>query len=208
MPHLILTSPPALSFLQIVTMPRPCLTPRRRAKIASLARYRSYSSIAWEFNIAKSTVGYCVMLARLQALIPPALAVLSPVQGIRLPRSHAKLTPDVLRTIYEVFEAEPFASNREVLQVLAEKGISLSLLTLRRARRRLGYGRFVALVRPYLSPQHKEKRLAYAAEQERLFQEWRKVIFCDEVPLYVNQQHRAYVTRPVGSDRTNEKYVS
>lgn len=50
-------------------MPRPCLTPRRRAKIASLARYRSYSSIAWEYNIAKSTVGYCVMLARLQALI-------------------------------------------------------------------------------------------------------------------------------------------
>lgn len=186
-------------------MPRPCLTPRRRAKIASLARYRSYSSIAWEYNIAKSTVGYCVMLARLQALIPPALAALNPVQGIRLPRSRTKLTPDNLRAICEVFEAQPFASNREVLDTLADRGIVLSLMTLRRARRQLGYGRFVALVRPYLSPQHKEKRLAYALEQERLFQEWRKVIFCDEVPLYVDQLHRAYVTRPIGSDRANER---
>ena len=188
-------------------MPTPHLTPRRRARIAQQARYRSYSAVAEEFGIAKSTVGYCVMLSRLQALVPPAMAVLNPSNHRNGTRFTPRLDPQTLSTIYEVFEAFPFASNREVLDILYNRGVRLSLMTLRRARKRLGYRRYVALVKPYLKPSHKEGRLAYALEMKRLFMEWRRVIFCDEVPLYVDQLYRAYVTRPVGSNRADERYV-
>ena len=164
-------------------MPSPHLTPRRRARIAQQARFRSYSAVAEEFGIAKSTVGYCVMLSRLQALIPPAMAVLNPSSRRNGSRYTPKLDADTLATIYNVFEAHPFASNREVLDILFHRGIRLSLMTLRRARRRLGYRRYVALVKPFLKPSHKEQRLGYAQEMKRSFMEWRRVLFCDEVPL-------------------------
>lgn len=189
-------------------MPTPHLSPRRRALIAQQARYRSYSAVAEQFGIAKSTVGYCVMLSRLQALIPPAMAVLNPSHRRNGSRFTPRLDSATLATIYDVFEANPFASNRHVLDILFNRGVRISLMTLRRARRRLGYRRYVALVKPYLKPCHKEQRLAYAAEMKRLFMEWRMVIFCDEVPLYVDQLYKAYVTRPVGSDRTDERYVA
>lgn len=54
-------------------MPSPVLSPRRRSKIASMTVWKSQRSIAQQFNIAQSTVSYCVALSKAAEAIPHAL---------------------------------------------------------------------------------------------------------------------------------------
>lgn len=191
-------------------MGAPILTPQQRLRIAGEAAHRSQRSVAAEYGIAQSTVAYCVTFARVQAALPPAVASGASERGLttpRLPPATTKLDNETLQVIRASFENDPFATNRDVLTNLAAQGILISVNTLRRARRKLGYRRCVALLKPFLSALAMEKRLAYAQKHTRTFMEWRKVIFTDEVPLYLDQQYQAFVTRPLGSKRTDARSV-
>lgn len=81
------------------------------------------------------------------------------------------------------------------------------MTTLRRARRILGLRRCVAVTKPFLAKSTKQKRLCYAQNCLSGNQEWRKTIFVDEVPLFIDQLYQAYVTRPLGSNRLSEQYI-
>lgn len=190
-------------------MPSPILSPRRRAKIALLARYKTQRSVATMFNVSQSTVSYCVAsYARTQSL--PAGIPLRPRQDSptpsRTPRPK-KLDLMTLQMIKEFAEMDPFATNRQTLESLALKGVSIAPSTLRRARAILKLRRYKAIVKPFLSEAKKAARLAYAILRLKLKEEWGKVICTDECALYLDQLYQAYCTRPIGSNKLEEKYI-
>ena len=54
-------------------MPSPILSPRRRSKIAGMARFKSQRQVATIFNVSQSTVCYCTMMSRLLEAVPNAI---------------------------------------------------------------------------------------------------------------------------------------
>lgn len=98
-------------------------------------------------------------------------------------------------------------SNARILERLAERGILISVTTLRRARTILGLRRSKAVTKPFLSEKLKQKRRDYVQWVKDNDPEWRSILFTDETALYVDQLYQAFVTRPVGSNRLDEQYI-
>lgn len=188
-------------------MPSPVLTPRRRSRIAQAAQYSSQRSVALKFNVSQSTVSYCVAQAASVAAIPVEIQQETPPSPSPAPRGSPRRVLDLhtLQHIKNHLETNRWDSNRLVLEGLSAKGIHISLSTLRRARKMLGFGRFKAVTKPYLNEKRKEARLNYAHKQHQ--REWRKVLFTDETALYIDQLFQAYVTRPIGSYRLDEEFI-
>jgi hypothetical protein len=78
---------------------------------------------------------------------------------------------------------------------LATADIIISVPTLIKARRILGLVRAVACAKPFIMTEGKCKGLKYV--QKHVNCEWRKVIFCDEASVKIDNLVRTMVTRPV-----------
>lgn len=206
------TASNASNRLQTSPMASPVLSPRRRSKIALLARHKSQWFVAHKFNVSQSTVHYCVAKDSAVRSLPRFLAQLQGAQdppphptAVRTTRRRSKLDLETLQMILDFSTLNPFATNSATLDHLASNGVHMAPSTLRRGRKMLDLKRVKAVVKPFLNAAKKSARLYYALNHQQ--EEWRKVIFCDEVPLYVDQLFQAYVTRPVQSNKLDEKYI-
>lgn len=185
-----------------------------------MARYKSQRTVADIFNISQSTVSYCKAMSKLLDSLPTSIARNEPPAspGVQRPKNvkldnqtleaSATKVPRSHQLINRLSQEHRWDTNSRFLERLAlEHGVVIAVGTLRRARRILGMRRCVAVTKPYLGDTHKANRLAYAQQCAVNQLEWRKVIFTDEVALYVDQLYQAHVTRPRGSNRLDEKYI-
>lgn len=98
--------------------------------------------------------------------------------------------------IVQLLEASPGARRLTHGQLKARLGLDCSDNTLRIALRNEGFRRCVALVKPYLSDDYKEVRLAFAHTfADWTVQDWLRVNFVDEAQFYIGDRQRQYVTR-------------
>jgi transposase len=98
------------------------------------------------------------------------------------------------KLIEDILEKKPEASSMVVARDLKRKGVQVSDRTVRRKLNTIGLTYGANLPKPLLSALHREKRLAWAKENEHT--DWDSVLFTDEATLNINMQRRKVWHRP------------
>jgi hypothetical protein len=108
------------------------------------------------------------------------------------------------RKIFLEVKRDPFISAREILA--RNPSLSISEKTVKRRLVQCGgYGSYWAACKPYLTKEHKKKRLEWAREHVGWTKDqWAKVLFSDESPFTLRWQSRRRVWR-LPNERYNPK---
>lgn len=162
------------------------LTHTERATILSLYSIAHFSKrrIGRELSLAQGTVQYCIQ----QGFATPKKQI-----GRKLMLTTQRRKRLILRATLDSFH------RRLTLSEIADlEGIRASSRALSRAFEREGYGRRVALKKPFLKPKHIADRLTWAkAHRHWTWREWKRMIWTDECSFKIGPHGRIWVTRRV-----------
>lgn len=103
------------------------------------------------------------------------------------------------RHIGRLIRQHRFATTRQLLALIQDAGISISLSSLRRLMKRLKYHRRIARLKPLLTERVRSLRYDYAFKH-RLddLNDWRRTIYTDEAALRLDGSLKVHVTRKDG----------
>jgi len=105
-----------------------------------------------------------------------------------------------VRQLVNGVRRDRFASTRQQLTDLGLNGV-IKVNTANKILREEGYSARVARCKPYLKPEHRKKRLAWAEQFRHLTKEdWRRMIFTDESSFETGSGARVLVRRKPGEE--------
>jgi len=172
--------------LEMVGMP---FSPSKRDFIAGETNGKSHRQVAREKHCSPSTVAYAVCQQRERG------SNTTPKRPGR-PRS---LTERDMHHIRQVIVANRRRSLRQLLPLLSEINLPLSLSSLKRVFKRLGLMQYIARVKPFLNKKAKFQRIKYAmVHQHDTPQAWQSTIFVDEAAIRLDGNMRTFVSRREG----------
>jgi hypothetical protein len=108
----------------------------------------------------------------------------------------AILTPEILADVIQYIRSSRENRLKDYDEIIHETGIVCDARTLRKALKRCGMNRAVAIPKPFLTVDHKGKRIAFCrfvSEWDIL--DWCRVIFYDEAAINRGGDKRFFVTR-------------
>jgi hypothetical protein len=119
----------------------------------------------------------------------------TPTKGNR-GRGRTILTPEVLADIIAYIRSDRENRLKDYEEIIHDTGIICQPQTLRRALKRVGMNRAVAVPKPFLTVESKAKRLAFCRfTSEWDILDWLRVIFYDEAAVNRGGDQRFFVTR-------------
>lgn len=148
-----------------------------------------YREVANHFKCSVSTVHYAVQQQRDNGSNRAATK----------PGRPKKASARDLAHIRRVIVTHRRLSLVQLLPVLKDLNLPLSLSSLKRVFRRLGLMRYVAQFKPFLTRKAKRQRHKYALKHLRDdLSTWRRTIFVDEAAIRVDGRFKTYVSRAKG----------
>lgn len=112
------------------------------------------------------------------------------------------------RYIERVLKQNDSLPLRDITNIVSQKVVPISTMTLSRRRSEAGLGSYIAAEKPGLRAENVEKRLQWALEhRDWTIEQWKRVIWSDESSLWIGvNPRRQWVIRPPG-ERLNRRYV-
>lgn len=167
--------------------------------MAALAQHMSLRSVGQEYQCAPSTVSYQLKKladsAAIDPKLPPDVALANKKRCGR-PRTWSKRDE---RAVVKVIRRHKFLKPQKVLPIVVSEVKKMCLSTLRAIMRENDLHRYQSVPKPYLSPLHRRKRLAYVRRAIQINPE--AYICIDETPL-----HLGYFNRPWVTCKPNERH--
>lgn len=164
--------------------------------VSAFSHGKSLNSISNEVQVPKSTVQYIVNKYKRDGN----------VYNKPNPGRPAKLSKRQKRQIVILSKKHSFMTARDI-QMAAKLEQQVSVDTIKRVlRENKLFGR-ISAGKPHLSRSQLSKRKKWCTERQNLTtNDWSKVIFTDECPLYLRHRYRPYVRRNIGQ-RLKQKYM-
>jgi transposase len=175
----------------------PC-SPRKKCYIAEAAQHQPSRKVAARFGCSISTVS-CIYHQR---------ATLG--YNHSNPRSGrpSSITSCTMARIQRLILQHCFVSPQNLIPLLHQSGISISLSTLYRLMDELNLKRYSARLKPFLSNRAKGLQFAYAKQyQHDTLNDWKRTIFTDEAAMKLGGTFKTYVTRRKGEAYKEENMV-
>jgi transposase len=157
-----------------------------RLKIAEAANHQSMTDVAACFSCSVSTVSRIHHRAKTTG---------SPD---KLPQSGrpSKVSECALAIIRRLLINNRRLDPQQMLHLIHQSNILISLRTLYRIMDLLKLKRYVARKKPFLKPSAKAQRLSYANNHcTDTPSDWQRTIFTDEASINVGMNYRTYITR-------------
>jgi transposase len=170
-------------------MPGIPLSPSKRGFIAGETARKSYRQIASENNCSPGTVAYAVRQRRQRGTN----------QTAKHPGRPFTCSPCEMAHIRRIITSHRRLSLLQLLPILQESNLAMSLSSLKRIFKRLGLMRYIARFKPFLDKRAKGLRKSYAFKHLKDGQQaWRSTIFVDEAAIKLDGHCRTFVTRAAG----------